>query len=89
MNTDSTGRFFNAAAGQGHDWIAARVPHQGRMCLLDSVLQASENGLLCAADSHRDPGNPLRQQGRLGTACGIEYAGQAMALHGAPLAACW
>lgn len=86
MNTDSTGRFFNAAAGQGHGWIAARVPHQGRMCLLDSVLQASENGLLCAADSHRDPGNPLRQQGRLGAACGIEYAGQAMALHGALLA---
>ena len=76
MNTDSTGRFFNAAAGQGHDWIAARVPHQGRMCLLDSVLQASENGLLCAAGSHRDPGNPLRQQGRLGAACGIEYPGR-------------
>ena len=86
MNADSTGRFFNAAAGQGHGWIAARVPHQGRMCLLDSVLQASENGLLCAAGSHRDPGNPLRQQGRLGAACGIEYAGQAMALHGALLA---
>ena len=29
---------FQRAAGQGRDWIAARVPHQGRMCLLDGVL---------------------------------------------------
>ena len=35
-----------AAAGQGHDWIAARVPHQGRMCLLDRV----EHGVQCCRD---------------------------------------
>lgn len=77
---------FRAAAGQGQAWIARRVPHQGRMCLLDSVLHASPGGLQCQANSHRDPHNPLRQQGRLGAACGVEYAGQAMALHGALLA---
>src|SRR5439155_1324583 len=31
--------------------------------------------------------NPLRLHGRLGAACGIEYAAQAMAVHGALIAA--
>ena len=74
---------FAAAVGQGHDWIAARVPHQGRMCLLDGVLSASAEALSCTAHSHRAPDHPLRRDGRLGAACGIEYAAQAMALHGA------
>ena len=37
--------------------------------------------------SHRDADNPLRAHDRLGAACGIEYAAQAMAAHGALLAA--
>lgn len=74
---------FAAAAGQGHDWIAARVPHQGRMCLLGRVEHADAQGLRCRADSHRAPDHPMRQHGRLGAACGVEYAAQAMALHGA------
>ncbi|MDO5623732.1 MAG: hydroxymyristoyl-ACP dehydratase [Pseudomonadota bacterium] len=74
---------FAAAAGQGRDWIAARIPHQGRMCLLDGVTSASADAITCTARSHRAPDNPLRQSGRLGAACGIEYAAQAMALHGA------
>ncbi len=37
----------------------------------------------CRSATHRLPGNPLRSQGRLGAACGIEYAAQAMAVHGA------
>jgi predicted hotdog family 3-hydroxylacyl-ACP dehydratase len=40
----------------------------------------------CEASSHRDSNNPLRAHGRLGAACGIEYAAQAMAVHGALLA---
>lgn len=74
---------FEAARGKGHDWIAARVPHHGRMCLLDRVLHASADGLRCSARSHQAADNPLRQHGRLGAACGVEYAAQAMALHGA------
>ena len=74
---------FQAAHGQGHDWIAARVPHQGAMCLLDRVESASAQAIRCHARSHRDAANPLRQHGRLGAACGVEYAAQAMALHGA------
>lgn len=66
--------------------IAARIPHQGAMCLLEAVNDWSPAGIRCTAVSHRQPDNPLRAEGRLGAACGIEYAAQAMALHGALLA---
>ena len=66
--------------------IAARIPHQGGMCLLDAVTGWNENAIACTATSHADPANPLRADGRLGAANGIEYAAQAMAIHGALLA---
>ncbi|MHB1229210.1 MAG: 3-hydroxylacyl-ACP dehydratase [Halothiobacillus sp. 20-54-6] len=69
-----------------HAGIAARIPHQGTMCLLDRVTQWDEHRIECAATSHRAPDNPLRRNGRLGAALGIEYAAQAMAVHGALLA---
>lgn len=56
------------------------------MCLLDAVVDWSENSISCRAVSHSDPANPLRAEGRLGAANGIEYAAQAMAIHGALLA---
>ncbi len=68
------------------DWISRRIPHQGTMCLLDRVVDWSENHIACAAISHTDPANPLGAEGRLGAANGIEYAAQAMAIHGALLA---
>jgi predicted hotdog family 3-hydroxylacyl-ACP dehydratase len=67
-------------------WIAAHIPHQGSMCLLDTVNEWSESMIACRATSHTDPTNPLRTEGRLGAANGIEYAAQAMAIHGALLA---
>ena len=70
-----------------HAWIAAHIPHQGSMCLLDSVLAHDAQQVRCLARSHRSPDNPLRAHGRLAAACGIEYAAQAMAVHGALLAA--
>lgn len=69
-----------------HAAIAARIPHQGDMCLLDAVVDWSETAISCRAISHLDPANPLRAAGRLGAANGIEYAAQAMAIHGALLA---
>ena len=69
-----------------HGWIAAHVPHQGRMCLLDTVLSWDPDSIHCSASSHRLPDHPLRAHGRLGAACLIEYAAQAMAVHGALLA---
>ena len=68
------------------NWIGQRIPHQGTMCLLDRVVDWSDSRIACAATSHADPANPLRADGRLGAANGIEYAAQAMAIHGALLA---
>ena len=53
------------------------------MCLLDEVVEASPEAIACLCRSHRDLANPLRRAGRLGAACGVEIASQAMALHGA------
>lgn len=69
-----------------HAWIALHIPHQGSMCLLEDVADWSENHIACTAIGHTDPDNPLRAEGRLGAATGIEYAAQAMAVHGALLA---
>lgn len=62
--------------------IAALVPHAGAMCLLDGVTDWDENRIRCVSRTHLDAGNPLRAQGRLPAVCGIEYAAQAMAVHG-------
>lgn len=63
--------------------LASLIPHQGDMCLLDRVLRWSETEIACSAVSHRDPGNPLRDDGILPAHAGIEYGAQAMAAHGA------
>ncbi len=67
-------------------WLLAHLPHQGSMCLLDRIDDWDSQRIRCTATSHRAQGNPLRAHGRLGAACGIEYAAQAMAAHGALLA---
>ena len=67
-------------------WIEAHIPHQGPMCLLEQVLTWDATRIRCRATSHRLAGNPLRAGGRLGAVCGVEYAGQAMAVHGAIVA---
>jgi predicted hotdog family 3-hydroxylacyl-ACP dehydratase len=64
-------------------WIEARIPHQGRMCLLDEVLAWDAHHIRCSTGTHRALDNPLRSHDRLGIAGGIEYAAQTMALHGA------
>lgn len=63
--------------------IAALVPHQGAMCLLDRALEWDAGRILCEAESHAWPDNPLRRDGLLPAVCGLEFALQAMALHGA------
>lgn len=70
-----------------HQWIEQHIPHKGRMCLLDEVLSWDAAHIRCRSASHRAADNPLRAYGRLGAACGIEYAAQAMAVHGALVAA--
>lgn len=66
----------------GRDWIERHIPHRYAMCLLDSVLTWDDAYIFCQASSHQDPLNPLRAHGRLGAVCAIEYAAQAMAVHG-------
>ena len=63
--------------------IAALVPQQGAMCLLDEILSFDEHSIVCRTASHQSPGNPLRCDGRLPAIAGIEYGAQAMAVHGA------
>jgi predicted hotdog family 3-hydroxylacyl-ACP dehydratase len=65
-----------------HDAIARLVPHHGAMCLLEEVLEWNENAIACRATSHRDPANPLRSDFGLPAIMGVEYAAQAVAVHG-------
>lgn len=65
--------------------IAARIPHAGSMCLLHEVVACNAESIECRARSHRDPANPLRARGQLAAVHAVEYAAQAMALHGALL----
>jgi predicted hotdog family 3-hydroxylacyl-ACP dehydratase len=71
----------------GSAWIREHIPHQGRMCLLERVLSWDRQELRCCSGSHRAADHPLRAHGRLGSACLIEYAAQAVAIHGALLRA--
>ena len=57
------------------------------MCLLDEVVDWTPTEIRCRTNSHRATDNPLKSHGRLGAACGVEYAAQAMAIHGALLGA--
>ena len=65
-----------------HAGIAARIPHSGSMCLLHSLVAWSAEHIHCTAFSHQDPANPLRQGNQLPAPVALEYASQAMALHG-------
>lgn len=63
--------------------IAKLVPHAGNMCLLAGVLEWDQDRICCLARGYREPANPLRVQGRFHATSAIEYAAQAMAVHGA------
>lgn len=62
--------------------IAAMIPHAEAMCLLDGVVFWDANRIRCLSRTHRDEHNPMRAGGQLRALCGIEYAAQAMAVHG-------
>lgn len=67
--------------------ICERIPHAGDMCLLEKMLSWDATHIKCSAKSHTDPENPLRIKNKLTSIAAIEYAGQAMALHGGLVAA--
>ena len=66
--------------------IAGLIPHAGSMCLVDRVLSWDDDMIRCSSDSHHRSDHPLRRNGRLGAVHSVEYALQAMAIHGALLA---
>jgi predicted hotdog family 3-hydroxylacyl-ACP dehydratase len=71
----------------GREQILMMVPHAGAMCLLDGVLHWDAVSMRCVSRRFQQPDNPMRRgDGTLGTACGIEVAAQAMAVHGRLLA---
>ncbi|HJR77645.1 MAG TPA: hypothetical protein VJ805_11745 [Nitrospiraceae bacterium] len=61
--------------------VAELIPHQGAMCLLDSIEDWSETRIVCRATSHRNPNHPLRDGCGLPASSAIEYGGQAIAVH--------
>ena len=63
--------------------LAQLIPHADAMCLLHEVTALDNDMITCRAVSHRDPAHPLREDGILPGVSGIEYATQAMAVHGA------
>jgi predicted hotdog family 3-hydroxylacyl-ACP dehydratase len=79
--------FAFAFSSLNHTQIAALIPHSGSMCLLDQMLSATTQHIVCVASNHRDATHPLRTRSGLLSTCAIEYAAQAMALHGALLGA--
>lgn len=63
--------------------LLALIPHDGVMCLLDSVLEFGSEHIVCETFTHRSAANPLRREDRLSSVHLAEYAAQAMAAHGA------
>ena len=52
------------------------------MCLLDGVIDWNDESITCVSETHRDPNNPLRSNGRLSAVHLLEYGAQAGAVHG-------
>lgn len=66
---------------------SALIPHQGTMCLLDTVVSWDEARIHARTASHARADNPLRRDGRLQALHLCEYGAQSMAVHGGLLAA--
>jgi predicted hotdog family 3-hydroxylacyl-ACP dehydratase len=62
--------------------IRELVPHAGAMCLLERIVSADDDSVVCATTTHRSATNPLRHDGRLAALHLAEYGAQAMAVHG-------
>src|SRR5215470_1089461 len=62
--------------------IRTLIPHGGSMCLLDCVIRWDSHSIVCTSNTHCDPDNPLRRDGRLSALHAFEYGAQAAAVHG-------
>ncbi|MBO9515040.1 MAG: hydroxymyristoyl-ACP dehydratase [Variovorax sp.] len=66
--------------------IARRIPHSGTMCLLERLESWDQTRIHCTTATHARADNPLRTASGLLSPNLVEYAAQAMALHGGLLA---
>src|SRR5262245_47172568 len=66
-----------------HDDIAALIPHQGSMCLLERIVAWDDTRIVLETRTHQFPHNPLRANDKLRAVHLCEYGAQAMAVHGA------
>ncbi len=73
---------MNSALPVTREQIAALIPHQGAMCLLDEVAESTDDSVRCLSRSYSSSDNPLRREGRLSAVMLCEYGAQAMAVHG-------
>jgi predicted hotdog family 3-hydroxylacyl-ACP dehydratase len=64
------------------DALCRLIPHRGAMCLLDTVDSWDLENVVCTSNQHRSLTNPLRSNGQLASVHGVEFAAQAMAVHG-------
>jgi predicted hotdog family 3-hydroxylacyl-ACP dehydratase len=62
--------------------IRKLIPHSDAMCLLEGVVDWDDESISCVSETHRDPTNPLRRDGRLSAVHAFEYGAQAAAVHG-------
>ena len=78
---------MNSPATLDRAGILQRIPHAGTMGLLDRLDAWTQADIRCSASNHRSAANPLRSAAGLLATNAIEYAAQAMALHGSLVAA--
>lgn len=58
------------------------LPHAGNARMIERVLRWDDDEILAATTQHQAPDNPLRRDGRLAAVHLVEFAAQAMAIHG-------
>ena len=69
-----------------HAVIDSLIPHKGAMCLLDGIEYHDGQRIICSTMQHRSTSNPLRTSAGLSSLHAIEFAAQAVAVHGGLLA---
>jgi predicted hotdog family 3-hydroxylacyl-ACP dehydratase len=62
--------------------IRTLIPHAADMCLLESVVAWDDATITCESSTHRRANHPLQREGKLSSIHLVEYAAQAMAIHG-------
>jgi predicted hotdog family 3-hydroxylacyl-ACP dehydratase len=65
-----------------HDELCSLIPHSFDMCLLERVDFWDKDKIVCYSNSHLSDTNPLRRKESLSSVHLLEYAAQAMAVHG-------